>query len=223
MRNGQLPFRDIFSSQGPVFLPLRVGRRPRRAPHARRAAPAHGRGRRAAHGRGLLVRAPRDHARQRAARGRAGDHERLDPLGHRAGQRRRPVARAVGARGRLRAALPRRTHACANAVWVGLAAGGAVSIKALSVPALVIAGLIVLLSIAAPARACATRRWRRRSRWRVRRDRAALRHRRRVRPVVHVPPGLAARRTPRRGRVPQGPRRRCGTATSSCWWRWRWR
>ena len=33
-----------------------------------------------------------------------------------------------------------------NAVWMGLAAGGAVSIKALSVPALVIAGLIVLLS-----------------------------------------------------------------------------
>ena len=33
-----------------------------------------------------------------------------------------------------------------NAVWVGLAAGGAVSIKALSVPAVVIAGLIVLLS-----------------------------------------------------------------------------
>jgi len=33
-----------------------------------------------------------------------------------------------------------------TAVWVGLAAGAAVSIKALSVPALVIAGLIVLLS-----------------------------------------------------------------------------
>ena len=33
-----------------------------------------------------------------------------------------------------------------NTVWVGLAAGGAVSIKALSVPAVVIAGLIVLLS-----------------------------------------------------------------------------
>ncbi len=33
-----------------------------------------------------------------------------------------------------------------NAVWMGLAAGGAVSIKALSVPALVIAGLVVLLS-----------------------------------------------------------------------------
>jgi 4-amino-4-deoxy-L-arabinose transferase-like glycosyltransferase len=33
-----------------------------------------------------------------------------------------------------------------NAVWVGLAAGGAVSIKALSVPAVIIAGLIVLLS-----------------------------------------------------------------------------
>jgi len=33
-----------------------------------------------------------------------------------------------------------------NAVWVGLAAGGAVSIKALSVPAVLVAGLIVLLS-----------------------------------------------------------------------------
>ena len=33
-----------------------------------------------------------------------------------------------------------------NAVWVGLAAGGAVSIKALSVPAVLIAGLIVLCS-----------------------------------------------------------------------------
>ena len=33
-----------------------------------------------------------------------------------------------------------------NAVWMGLAAGGAVSIKALSVPALIIAGLVVLLS-----------------------------------------------------------------------------
>ncbi len=31
-------------------------------------------------------------------------------------------------------------------MWLGLAAGGAVSIKALSVPAVVIAGLIVLLS-----------------------------------------------------------------------------
>ena len=43
----------------------------------------------------------------------AGHHERLGAVGHGAGERRRPVARAVGARGRVRAALPRRTHACA--------------------------------------------------------------------------------------------------------------
>ena len=59
---------------------------------------------------------------QRVARRRAGHHQRIGPLGHGPGQRRRPVARAVGARGRVRTPLPRRP-ASAHAVWVGLAAG----------------------------------------------------------------------------------------------------
>ena len=55
MRNGELPFRDIFSSQGPVFLPLvwvadLVG-----AAHHGRTAGAGRRRRRAAHRRGVRV------------------------------------------------------------------------------------------------------------------------------------------------------------------------
>ena len=69
MRNGALPFRDVFSSQGPVFLPLvwladLLGFRTIDAPRLLTVASG-----RAAHGRGVLVRTPGHHARQRAARG----------------------------------------------------------------------------------------------------------------------------------------------------------
>ena len=84
MRNGLQPFRDVFSSQGPVFLPLvwladLLGFRTLDAPRllTRRVGGA-------AHDRGVLVRAPGHHTRPRAARGGARHHERLGALGHRA-------------------------------------------------------------------------------------------------------------------------------------------
>ena len=80
-----------------------------------------------------------------------------------AGERRRPVAGALGARGRAsrsRCSITR--PAPPDAVWVGLAAGGAVSIKALSVPAVVIAGCRAPVS--GRSAECGTLRSRRRSR-----------------------------------------------------------
>ena len=104
-----------------------------------------------------------------------------------------------------------------NAVWMGLAAGGAVSIKALSVPAVVIAGLVVLLSHrphrVRDAAVSVGDRGRR-----VRGGRAAVRHRRRVAAVVLVPPRGQVGEQPRRGR-PQDRSTRSGTATCSSWWR----
>ena len=110
-----------------------------------------------------------------------------------------------------------------TAVWMGLAAGGAVSIKALSVPALVIAGLIVLLSNAelrtgvrdaAIAAGIAVVRLRRgraaRSASATCGDQSYSYHQERAGACRHD------------GRVPQAASRRCGTATSSCWSRSRW-
>jgi 4-amino-4-deoxy-L-arabinose transferase-like glycosyltransferase len=145
MRAGEVPFKDIFSSQGPVFLPLLwvadlVGFRTMDAPRILSVAS------------GVLVTiAVYACARRITTRANAllaaglvttsgsilwvtgpvnadGPSLALSVLA---------VAFALRYRDdpRLRAA-----------VWMGLAAGGAVSIKALSVPAVVIAGLIVLLS-----------------------------------------------------------------------------
>jgi 4-amino-4-deoxy-L-arabinose transferase-like glycosyltransferase len=145
MRNGELPFRDIFSSQGPVFLPLvwladLLGFRTMDAPRLLAIAAGV-----------LLTIAVYACARHVTTRGNAllaaalvttsgsilwvtipvnadGPSLALSVLA---------VAFALRYRDDPR---PR------TAVWMGLAAGASVSIKALSVPALVIAGLIVLLS-----------------------------------------------------------------------------
>ena len=84
MRAGGKPFGDVFSSQGPLLLPLRVGRRPRRLPDLERTrvisivagvllVARRLRGR--AHGRRPRRRPPR-------SRGRLGQHR--PPLDHRA-------------------------------------------------------------------------------------------------------------------------------------------
>ena len=129
-----------------MFLPLRVGRRPRRLPHAGRAARARGRRRRAADRRGRT-------------RARAGSRTRANAL--LAAGLVTTSGSVLWVTGPVNADGPslalsvlavafalryRDDPRLRNAVWVGLAAGGAVSIKALSVPAVVIAGLIVLLS-----------------------------------------------------------------------------
>jgi len=145
MRAGEAPFKTVFSSQGPLFLPLLwlgdlVGFRTMNAPRVTSVVS------------GIVVTiAVYAIARRVTTRGRAllaagltttagtilwvtvpanadGPSLALSVLA---------VAFALRYRDdpRLR-----------NAVWVGLAAGGAVSIKALSVPAVFIAGLIVLLS-----------------------------------------------------------------------------
>ena len=145
MRNGELPFRDVFSSQGPVFLPLvwiadLVGVRTMDAPRLLGVAAGV-----------LLTIAVYACARRVTTRGNAllaaglvttsgsilwvtvpvnadGPSLALSVL-----------AVAFALRYRDDPRLP-------TSVWLGLAAGAAVSIKALSVPAVVIAGLIVLLS-----------------------------------------------------------------------------
>lgn len=145
MRRGELPFRDIFSSQGPVFLPLvwvadLLGFRTMDAPRLLSVAAGV-----------LLAIAVYSCARHVTSRGNAllaaglvttsgsilwvtvpvnadGPSLALSVL-----------AVALALRYRTRPRLR-------TAAWMGLAAGGAVSIKALSVPAVVIAGLVVLLS-----------------------------------------------------------------------------
>jgi 4-amino-4-deoxy-L-arabinose transferase-like glycosyltransferase len=145
MRRGELPFRDVFSSQGPVFLPLvwvadLLGFRTLDAPRLLAVAA------------GVLVTvATYACARRVTTRAHAllaaglvttsgsvlwvtgpinadGPSLALSVLA---------VALALRYRDRPRVL---------TAVWVGLAGGAAVSIKALSVPAVVVAGLVVLLS-----------------------------------------------------------------------------
>ena len=141
---------------GPAVPPAGVGRRPRRVPHARRAARCSRSPPACCVTVAIYSCARRVTTRgERAARRRAGHDERLGPLGDRPGQRRRPVARAVGARGRARAALPRRPATRAPRSWVGLAARRArCRSRRCRCPAVVIAGLVVLLL--APA-ACVRR------------------------------------------------------------------
>lgn len=145
MRAGEAPFKTVFSSQGPLFLPLLwlgdlVGFRTVNSPRVLSVAS------------GIVVTiAVYAIARRVTTRGRA-----------------LLAAGLVTTTGTIlwvtvpanadgpSLALSVLAVACAlryrddprvrNAVWVGLAAGGAVSIKALSVPAVLIAGLIVLLS-----------------------------------------------------------------------------
>jgi len=145
MRNGELPFRDIFSSQGPVFLPLvwvadLVGLRTLDAPRL------------LAVGAGVLLTiAVYSCARHVTTRGNAFLAAGLVTTSGSVLW----VTVPVNADGPSLAlsvlavafALRHRDHPrLRTAVWMGLAAGGAVSIKALCVPALVIAGLVVLLS-----------------------------------------------------------------------------
>jgi 4-amino-4-deoxy-L-arabinose transferase-like glycosyltransferase len=145
MRNGELPFRDIFSSQGPVFLPLvwiadLVGFRTMDAPRLLSVAAGV-----------LLTVAVYSCARHLTSRGNAILAAALVTTSGSVLW----VTVPVNADGPALAlsvlavafALRYRDHPrLRTAVWMGLAAGGAVSIKALSVPALVIAGLVVLLS-----------------------------------------------------------------------------
>ena len=95
--------------------PAGVGRRPRRVPHrstrraCSRSPPAC-----CSPSRCTRARRRRHDPRRRAARGRARHDERLGAVGHRAGERRRPVARAVGrSRSRSRSATAT-TRACAT-------------------------------------------------------------------------------------------------------------
>jgi hypothetical protein len=145
MRNGELPFRDIFSSQGPVFLPLvwtadLVGFRTMDAPRLLSVAAGV-----------LLTLAVYTCARHVTTRGNALLAAGLVTTSGSILW----VTVPVNADGPSLAlsvlavafALRYRDHPQLRiAVWMGLAAGAAVSIKALSVPAVVIAGLIVLLA-----------------------------------------------------------------------------
>ena len=145
MRNGELPFRDVFSSQGPVFLPLvwvadLVGFRTMDAPRLLAVAAGV-----------LLTIAVYSCARHVTTRGNALLAAGLVTTSGSVLWVTAPVnadgpslALSVLA---IALALRYRAHPrLVTAAWMGLAAGAAVSIKALSVPAVVIAGLIVLLS-----------------------------------------------------------------------------
>ncbi len=147
MRAGQQPFRDVFSSQGPVFLPLvwvadLLGFRTLDAP--RLLAVASG---------VLLTIAVYSCGRRITSRGHALLAAGLVTTSGSVLWVTGPV-NADGpsmALSVLAIALALRTldHAeprLRDAVWVGLAGGAAASIKALSVPAVVIAGVVLLLS-----------------------------------------------------------------------------
>ncbi|HEY3670633.1 MAG TPA: glycosyltransferase family 39 protein [Acidimicrobiia bacterium] len=145
MRNGELPFRDIFSSQGPVFLPLvwiadLVGFRTMDAPRLLSVAAGV-----------LLTVAVYSCARHVTTRGNALLAAGLVTTSGSVLWVTVPVnadgpALALSVLAVAFALRYREEPRLRTAVWMGLAAGGAVSIKALSVPALVIAGLVVLLS-----------------------------------------------------------------------------
>jgi hypothetical protein len=145
MRNGELPFRDIFSSQGPVFLPLLwvadlVGLRTLDAPRLLSVAAGV-----------LLAIAVYACARQVTTRGNALLAAGLVTTSGSILWVTVPVnadgpSLALSVLAVALALRYRHEPRLRTAVWMGLAAGGAVSIKALSVPAVVIAGLIVLLS-----------------------------------------------------------------------------
>jgi hypothetical protein len=145
MRNGELPFRDIFSSQGPVFLPLLwvadlAGLRTMDAPRLLAVAAGV-----------LLAVAVYSCARHVTTRGNALLAAGLVTTSGSILWVTVPVnadgpSLALSVLAVAFALRYRDDPRLRTAVWMGLAAGGAVSIKALSVPAVVIAGLVVLLS-----------------------------------------------------------------------------
>jgi 4-amino-4-deoxy-L-arabinose transferase-like glycosyltransferase len=145
MRNGQVPFRDIFSSQGPVFLPLLwvadlVGLRTMDAPRLLSVAAGV-----------LLAIAVYACARHVTTRANALLAAGLVTTSGSILWVTVPVnadgpSLALSVLAVALALRYRDDPRLRTAVWMGLAAGGAISIKALSVPAVVIAGLIVLLA-----------------------------------------------------------------------------
>jgi Dolichyl-phosphate-mannose-protein mannosyltransferase len=145
MRNGELPFRDIFSSQGPVFLPLvwladLLGFRTMDAPRLLSLAAGV-----------LLTVAVYACARHVTTRGNALLAAGLVTTSGSILWVTIPVnadgpSLALSVLAVAFALRYRDDPRLRTAVWMGLAAGAAVSIKALAVPAVVIAGLVVLLS-----------------------------------------------------------------------------
>jgi 4-amino-4-deoxy-L-arabinose transferase-like glycosyltransferase len=145
MRNGELPFRDVFSSQGPLFLPLAwvadlVGFRTLDAPRLLSMASGV-----------LLTIAVYACARRLTTRPNALLAAGLVTTSGSVLWVTVPVnadgpSLALSVLAVAFALRYRDDPRLQTAVWMGLAAGAAVSIKALSVPAVVIAGLIVLLS-----------------------------------------------------------------------------
>ena len=145
MRAGEVPFRDIFSSQGPVFLPLAwvgdlVGFRTMDAPRVLSVASGV-----------LLTIAVYACARRVTTRANALLAAALVTTSGSVLWVTVPVnadgpSLALSVLAVALALRYRDEPRLRTAVWMGLAAGGAVSIKALTVPTVVIAGLIVLLS-----------------------------------------------------------------------------
>ena len=162
MRNGLQPFRDVFSSQGPVFLPLvwladLLGFRTLDAPRLLTVASGV-----------LLTIAVYSCARRVTTRGHALLAAGLVTTSGSVLWVTAPVnadgpslALSVLAIALALRALDHATPHLTDAVWVGLAAGAAASIKALSVPADRDRRSSCCCSHAG---ACGTRRWRRRSR-----------------------------------------------------------
>jgi hypothetical protein len=145
MRAGEVPFRDIFSSQGPVFLPLvwvadLVGFRTMDAPRVLAVVAGV-----------LLTVAVYACARRLTTRANALLAAGLVTTSGSVLWVTGPVnadgpSLALAVLAVAFAVRYRDDPRLHTAVWVGLAAGAAVSIKALAVPAVVIAGLIVLLA-----------------------------------------------------------------------------
>jgi hypothetical protein len=145
MRAGEVPFRDIFSSQGPVFLPLvwvadLFGFRTMDAPRLLAVAAGV-----------LLTVAVYACGRRLTTRASALLAAGLVTTSGSVLWVTGPVnadgpALALSVLAVAFALRYRDDPRLRTAIWMGLAAGAAVSIKALSVPAVVIAGLIVLLS-----------------------------------------------------------------------------
>jgi 4-amino-4-deoxy-L-arabinose transferase-like glycosyltransferase len=147
MRTGLLPFREVFSSQGPVFLPLvwvgdLLGFRTLDAPRLLSVASGV-----------LLTIAVYSCARRVTTRGHALLAAGLVTTSGSVLWVTGPVnadgpslALSVLAIALALRALDHVEPHLWDAVWVGLAAGGAASIKALSVPAIMIAGIVLLLA-----------------------------------------------------------------------------
>jgi hypothetical protein len=145
MRAGEAPFRDVFSSQGPLFLPLvwvgdLVGFRTLDAPRVLAVAAGV-----------LLTIASYSCARQLTSRANALLAAGLVTTAGSVLWVTGPInadgpALALSVLAVAFALRYRHAPRTLDAVYVGLAAGGALSIKALAVPAVVIAGLVVLAS-----------------------------------------------------------------------------